>query len=567
MFRLFFLFSFSLISIHISAQEYYPQAINLDVVNYFGYAIFEGGGGISCSDFNGDGYDDLTFATDDGRPILFYENKIDHFELVTPPFITNTLENKQVLWIDYDNDGDKDFYTTAYNGANRLYENDGNMVFTDVSVSSGLTLINDETYGANFGDLDRDGDLDLYLCNYGHQSGASNLMYEFDLATKTYTDVTSSSGTGNGMRQSFCSAFFDFDDDGDLDIYVANDRVLYGNTLYMNVGGMSFIDVSVPSHTDTSIFAMNTGIGDPDLDGDFDIYVTNIGASVFYENNGDMTYTDVALDNGTSFDRTGWGGNFLDWNNDRYEDLYVSYATPLGQNPVNAFYVNNQDGTFSEPFYNTKGLASIDTVPSFCNAIGDFNNDGLIDIVSSRSGENNFELFINHENTINNFIKLELKGSTSNKFGIGSKIEVVADGVSSFIYKHSSIAYLAQNSDYINVGLGTANSVDQIKIYWSNGNIETIAGADLLVNGINTIREGFGVVTQKVMPVCDAFHSIQLDPIPSQIYGANTSLISNTLVKSNANVHFQSEQEIQLNEGFEVNQGAEFFAEINGCGN
>ncbi len=556
---------------HLSSQVFYPQASNLNIDGAFGTNIL-GGGGISCADFNNDGYDDLTFATENGKDIYFYENKIDHFELVNPPFVSNTNESKQVLWIDYDNDGDKDLFVSAYGATNKLYENDGAMNLTDVTTTVGLPSVINYTYSANFGDLDKDGDLDLYIANHGLNQGENNTFYEFDLSTKTYIDKTISSGLANGLRQSFATVFFDFDMDGDLDIYIANDRLPGGtadqNTLYRNEGSLYFLDVSVPSNSHIAIFAMNTAVADADLDGDFDIYVTNIGQSAYLENNGDSTFSDVSIENGTTFDRYGWGANFLDCNNDRYEDLYVCHRIPIGEsNPVNAFYLNNKDGTFSEPFYDSGGLAGIDTDTSFVNAILDYNNDGNQDIIVSKM-QDNFELFSNHENNKNNFIKLDLIGSESNINAIGALIELSVNGQKSYFQKHCSTGFQSQHSDYTHLAIGAAENIEYVKVYWPYGNnIDIIDGADLSINKLNVVQENDGLINVKHLDLCKQFHNIQVNPIPSQKYGASEILTSTTIVTDDANVHFQSEQEILLNPGFEVSASAEFFAEIELCGN
>ncbi len=551
----------------LQSQSFYPQAINLGIIGEYGASQILGGGGISCADFNNDGYDDLSFATENGAALIFYENKVDHFELVDPPFVNNTFETKQVLWVDYDGDSDKDLFVTSFNGPNYLYENDGNMNFSDVTNARGLPVLPMETFGVNFGDLDQDGDLDLYVTQFGPNSGEFNVLYQYDNVNNVYIDVTASSGTGNGSRQSFCSTFFDFDMDGDLDIFVVNDRTDYENTLYMNTGNMSFIDVSVPAGVSEAINAMNGGIGDPDLDGDFDIYITNIGQSYYYQNNGDLTFSNIASSNNTTFNRWGWGGNFFDFNNDRYEDLYVSYSDPLSSVRENALYVNNQDGTFSEPLFGLKGLAGVDTVATFGNALCDYNNDGNIDIVLSREDGANFELFSNEENNNNNFLKLDLKSNSNNKDALGAMVEAQISGVKSVFYKHCSTAYLAQNAEDINIGMSTYARVDFLNIHWPSGITEYIPGTDLQINALNKIVEGAGVIDSYKLNNCLTNHNVAVDPIASNTYGGLNSVNTSSKVVNNSNVTFKAQGRINLLAGFEVEQNADFLAEINDCGN
>jgi len=250
-------------------QDFHPQEGNLNISGVYGIEMFHGGGGVSFVDWNNDGYDDISFATNDGQDPIFFENTGDGFDLVNPPFVSNNYEQKQILWIDYDNDGDKDLYISTYNGPNYLYQNDGNMNMTDVTAIVGLPTNAEETIGVTFADATFDGYLDFYQSNHGPNgsTGAANYFYIYDPNTGQYIDVTIQSGTGNGQRLSFCSTFFDFDRDGDLDLYVANDKPSQENSLYMSLGGASYVDVSIPSLSNVAINAMNTAVGDYNNDG------------------------------------------------------------------------------------------------------------------------------------------------------------------------------------------------------------------------------------------------------------------------------------------------------------
>jgi len=561
---------FSIIIISTShAQEFYHQSAELDVIGTFGFPNWDGCGGISCADFNQDGLDDLTFSTETGQDIIFLENKGDKFELVDPPFVSNIFESKQILWVDYDGDGDKDLMVATWDSYNYIYENDGNMNFTDVTAAVNLPLTVRNTFGLNVTDFNGDGLIELYISNYGIPTVFANEMYTFNATTHAFDDITASSGTSNGLRQSFTSAVFDFDQDGDLDFYIANDRPQFENTLYMNVGGLNFIDVSVPSNTNIAIDAMNSAVGDGDMDGDMDIYVTNGlssgGAfSAYLENNGNSTFTEVAASNGTIFNRLGWAGVFVDYDNDRDEDLYVS--TSSGQ--PSAMFVNDGTGNFTEPLYATNGLDGRDTISTFANAYGDFNNDGLYDLALGHGFvADDFSVFFNHEKNENNYIKLKLEGTSSNIDAYGTRIIIWADGVATRSMKHSTVGFLGQHSDYINVGLGTATSVDSLVISWPfAGSKEVVQGADLLINGTSHILEGSGVINTHYNPICLTNHSIAVDPIASQNYGASMNLDSDSKILSGADVHFQAESVISLDVDFEVEAGAVFEAEIEVCG-
>jgi len=552
-----------------SSQDFHHQEYNLDILGVYGIDMFHGGGGVSFVDWNNDGYDDISFATNDGQEPYFFENNGDGFTQVNPPFVSNTYEHKQILWIDYDNDGDKDLYISSYNGPNYLYQNDGNMNLTDITATVGLPTTSGETIGVTFADANFDGYLDMYQCNHGvnGSNGAENNFYIYDPNSGQYIDVTAQSGTGNGLRLSFCSTFFDFDRDGDLDLYVANDKTSQENTLYMSIGGASYVDVSIPSQANIAINAMNTAVGDYNNDGYFDIYVTNdnTNPAVLLKNNGDMTFSDVTSAAGVTFDKNGWAANFIDYDNDMDLDLYVA-SYDFGADNPSAFYVNDGAGAFSEPLSATGGLGGMDTLGAHVNAYGDFNNDGKIDLVVNRILEENFSLFSGHTENDNNYLAVKLEGTVANKDAYGAIMEVWINGSSRVYATHSTHAYLAQNTDTQFFGIGTNTSIDSLQIFWpSSTGLETIMGSDLMINGMNDILEGSGVTNNYTTNLCLDQHDILIDPIPSQIYGSAQEITAASQIVNGSDVSFQAGQDITLESDFEVELGAEFFAEINDC--
>ncbi len=429
------------------------------------------GCGLSFVDFNDDGLDDLTFATEDGENILFYENNGSGFTLITAP-ITNTNKNEQILWVDFDNDNDRDLFVTNFEAPNRLYENDGNFNFTDITVAAGLPENDDPTYGAVFGDYNNDGWLDLYISNWSYLNTYANYLFENN-QDGTFTDVTAATGTGDGYRLTFCSAFLDYNNDGLQDLYNSQDRPWSINTLFQNNGSGTFSDVSDASNSDLGIDAMNVGVGDYDNDGDLDIYITNTpSGNKLLKNNGDETFSEVAGDLGVAMNRVSWGANFFDCENDLDLDLYVC-AQHMGEDFASELYINDiENDTFTEG--NLPGMEG-DILNSFSNAIGDFNDDGLPDIAVNNAtppgeAENKFHLWQNNATAGNNWIKVDLEGVESNKEGVGSWIEVYLEGNKYVRYKHCGIAYLAQNSATELIGLGDYTTIDSLKVRWLSGN-------------------------------------------------------------------------------------------------
>ena len=450
------------------AQTFSEVANSIGVIGNYGTNNL--GGGISFCDFDGDGDDDLTFGTKSTEPVAFYRNDGGAFTKIAAP-VAHMGNSKQVLWADYDNDGDKDLFVCDYADRNYLYRNNGGMNFTDVTIAAGLNTIPTQTWGATFGDYDNDGNLDLYVCNRGELNAQDNFMYRNN-GDGTFTDVSVATNTQIGVVDPvFCAIFFDYNVDGWQDLYIAVDRIGYPNRLLKNNGDGTFTDASVGSGADIEINAMNSGGGDYDGDGDIDLYVTNTPeGNAFFKNNGDGTFTDVASTNGTFFERVGWGASFFDYDNDTDLDLYVS--SMLNNLGPNAMYVNNGAGSFTEPLFATGGLGGADTMASIANTIGDYNNDGLLDIAVSNHLEQPFMIWINQTSNANNFLKVNVEGTISNRDGIGAWVEVYTNGQKQVRLKHCGEAYLGQTSGSLHFGIGTAAQADSVIVRWVGGNVD-----------------------------------------------------------------------------------------------
>jgi len=490
-------------------------------VNY-SYGDSEYGGGVSFADFDNDGWDDITYTSENGVDIYFLKNTNGDFNLVSFSGISNTNKTKQVIWVDYDNDGDKDLFITALEGKNSFYINDGEMNFTDISSSIGIFQTDLFTYGASFGDIDNDGDLDLFISNRSPVD--HNYLYRND--SGTYVDITNSSGISLEGQLSFCSIFFDYDKDGLQDIYVSNDKEENINRLYKNLGDGVFQDVSDFSNAGVDVSAMSTTLGDFNNDGWFDIYITNtpfsqissIVGNVLLKNNGDGTFTNIATETGTSFDSLGWGSVFLDADNDGLLDLYVSSSLDgSAQFLSSAFYHQQNDETFIIP--QDIGFSS-DLRESYSNAIGDINNDGKPEIVVVNDTENNF-LWQNNTSNQNNWLKVKLEGVISNRDGIGNTIEINVDGQSQYRYTLAGEGYLSQNSFYEFFGIGEADEVDYVKVTWTaTGETETIN--NISSNQSIIIKEGSGILSNDIVFKTTTF-GVYPNPSNNGIFKITTS--------------------------------------------
>ncbi|MBR9847387.1 MAG: T9SS type A sorting domain-containing protein [Algicola sp.] len=468
------------------------------------------GGGISFCDFDNDGWDDVTLATESGEPVRFFKNNSGSFAEVFPTITDFNYENKQVIWIDYDNDGDKDLYVASHNASGRLYRNDGNLNLTDVSITSGIFTTNQKSFGASWGDYDKDGFLDVFLT---YRSGSeSNRLYHNN-GDGTFSNVSNAAGISGNGQYTFCASFFDYNNDGWQDIYMANDRIITSNMLYHNNGDGTFTDVSAQSGAGVVMEAMSTTIGDYNNDGWLDIYITNTNyefpevpeaevGNVFLRNNSDGTFTNVAITNGTAFNSIAWGAVFLDADNDMDLDLYVSGMLDGSTSLPSAFYENTDTG-FSIP--SNAGFQN-DTTESYSNAIGDVDNDGYPDIIVCNEATNMF-LWKNNCNTENNhnWLKVNLEGTVSNKDGIGSCIEISINGNKQYRYTVAGEGYLSQNSTTKFFGLGSNTEVDYLKVKWLSG-IEDIyysinANQTLnLIEGETLSTESFSGSQLKIYP-------------------------------------------------------------------
>lgn len=466
------------------------------------------GNGLSLVDFDNDGWDDISLATGIYQGVRFFKNVNGSFVEQTFNLPNLNIQTRAVNWVDIDNDGDKDLFVTSDVSGNKLFENIGNLVFQEITQNSGMNTNNMFSYGASWGDYNNDSFLDVFISN--RSESVSNKLYKNN-GDNTFTNESGFAGISNVGHMSFCSAFFDFNNDGFQDIYISNDKYDQANIMYMNNGNGTFTDVSESTFTNISIDAMTTTIGDYNNDGWFDIYVTNTqNGNVLFKNLADGTFLNTTAQSGTSFNSIGWGAVFFDADNDMDIDLYVSGSldgSTAGFLSA-AFYENLGNETFFIP---TNAGFYGDTRESYSNAIADLNKDGLVDIVVNNGGNMDIYVWNNETNTTNNWLKVTLEGSQSNRDGIGAVIEISINNNKQYRYTHSGEGYLSQNSTTKYFGLGNATIIDYVKVTWLSGlvdvlydinpnqNLQIIEGSTLSLNSsrINKVR-------LKTNPVDDA---------------------------------------------------------------
>jgi enediyne biosynthesis protein E4 len=435
---------------------------------------------------------------------------------------------------DFDNDGWQDLFVSGY-GGNALYHNLGNCKFEDVTEKAGLRGGGFST-GAAWGDYDRDGNVDLFVPGYVHvdmnnlpefgskedsckvmsvkvQCGPIGLPGEPDYLFRnrgdgTFEDVSKKAGVDDPVHAyGMQGIWFDYDNDGWPDLYVANDIV--PKYLYHNMHDGTFEDVSLISGAavDRSGKAQSTmGVSTADYDhsGRLGIYITNFNSmsNTLYWNQGDKGFTDIALSSGlgpASMPYVAWGTAFLDFDNDGWVDLLVANGQVYPQadlikgitgyrQPLMLFR-NKRDRTF-EDVSKIAGLDKLRAASWRGAAVGDVNNDGKMDILAM-DVDGPPVLLINRTETEAHAATFHLIGTKSNKAAIGARVAVTAGDLVQMSEIQGGSSYLSQNDLRLQFGLGTHTTMDKVAIRWPNGETENVA--NLPADFIYTIVEGSGV--------------------------------------------------------------------------
>jgi len=520
------------------------------------YILEVPGSGVALLDYDNDGWLDIylvngsTFAALKGkeappRAALFHNNHDGTFTDVTDKAgVANERWGFGVAVGDYDNDGWPDIFVANY-GKNRLYHNNHDGTFTDVAEKAGVALGGWST-GATWGDYDGDGRLDLFVpgyvkfdvdhpptpgsavvaysfCQYRGQPvmcGPRGLPGEHDHlfhnnGDGTFTDVSEKAGVSDPEGYyGFAAAFADVDDDGKLDLVVANDST--PRYLYRNKGDGTFENISYASgfalnENGREQASMGLAIGDYLNNGLLDLYVTNFSDdyNTLYRNEGEGNFTDVSFQAGvgeTTIPFLGWGTGFLDYDNDGRLDIFVvnghvyhgvdnlDWGTTWAQRPL--LFRNLGNGRFA-PVPATAGTGLATVIPGRGAAFGDLFNDGHIDVVI-----NNLDspptLLRNVVKNGNNWVTLKLVGGPkSPRDAIGASVRLTANGLQQRADVISGGSYCSSSDLRLHFGLGSATQVEKlaVEVRWPSGQKETVRLPG--INRIFTVVEGQGVVEEK----------------------------------------------------------------------
>lgn len=410
---------------------------------------------------------------------------------------------------DADNDGDPDLYVANY-GANVLYRNDGGGRFTDVTMTAAVA---DSGWGSHaaFADVDRDGDLDLYVANYmdfdvdanracyrgeareycgpNTYDGQSGVLYRND-GDLQFVDITSEAGLSTQAGRQLAAVFGDIDDDGDDDLFVANDK--QPNFLFTNDGAGHFEEIGAiagVAYNEEGVAesAMGADLGDIDNDGDIDIVVATFQwlPNTLYQNDGDGFFSDVTFSVGLGAESVpylGMTAAFLDYDNDGFLDVFVANGH-LDQNvkefdpstsyeQINQLFRNRHDGTFEETTRSSGPGMLVERV-SHGAVFGDIDNDGDVDIFISDSASPTCTLLRNDGGNAANYLTLRVRGTRSNRDAIGARVRIVADDLVQTRQIRRSYGYMGSNDVRLHVGLGSRTVADSVIVRWPNGNVQT----------------------------------------------------------------------------------------------
>ncbi len=421
------------------------------------------------ADFDKDGWDDIFLCSRGEDPLLL--KSVNGNLQPWPIGISNSGEMKQVTWVDFDNDGDRDLSITGLDMPVRIFVNESN-VLTPLPQGSGISAVSLVSFGHSWGDYDRDGDLDLFVCNYdGEFMGyvnSDNQLYRNE-GGGLFTDVTLEAGFASMVNYTFMSIWMDYNRDFYPDLLVINDRYDVPNYFYHNNGDGTFTEIGTQANLDDYIFGMTATADDFDNDGDLDIYITNGTAGNFHKrNNGDGTFTDVDEEQGTTLNRFCWSAQFVDANRDGWQDLHICSTPHISLSGQNFLYLNN--GQAFSNATDTSGIAT-DNGWSRSTALGDFNRDGLADLAVSKSSPNNSTFWSAVPNA-NHWLKLTLEGVQSNRDGVSTWIDLFSGGQQQTRYTYCGEGYLSQNSFSEFFGVGQASVIDSLVLHWPSGIVD-----------------------------------------------------------------------------------------------
>ena len=490
------------------------------------------GSGAAFLDYDNDG--DLDLYIVNGAPLpgfeaagppknILYQNDGNGVftDVTAAAGVGDTSYGMGCVAADYDNDGDPDLYVTNF-GENLLYQNNGDGTFTNATAHAGVGNGQKWSSSCAFVDYDHDGNLDLYVVNYlaydvakdrkrynprGRRiysnpqvyAGISDTLYRNN-GDGTFTDLTKQANVYNNDGKGLGVTCGDYDNDGRIDIYVANDTT--PNFLYRNVGDGRFVDIAPfagAAYNEHGVAEGGMGVdfGDYNNDGALDIFVTNFSneTNTLYHNTGGgalIDFTNIAGLGEASFLKLAFGTKFFDADNDGALDLFVAnghlYPTEsdaLEYAQTDQLFINTGDGAFIDISEGSGEYFSIRRVGRGA-AFGDYDNDGDTDIFVVNLNQEGV-LLRNEGGNKHNWLMIKTVGVKSNRDGIGARVEVVTRSHAQVKEVQAGSSYLSGHDLRLLFGLGTETKAETVKITWPGGAEQTLV--DVEANQLLIITE------------------------------------------------------------------------------
>ena len=502
-----------------ATDEYYQDITSYSGINFvhsigddeLSNIVESSGGGAAFLDYDRDGYIDLYVCSGtwmegvssgekpDKLPHNhLYRNRYDGtFEDVTEKAgVGEPWYSMGVTVGDFNNDGYPDLYVTNY-GPNVLLRNNGDGTFSDVTNRAKVSGGNEFSVGAAWLDYDNDGLLDLYVGNYLDFDPAYKYYYAPDgfpgpLAYDSqkdvlyhnngdgnFQDVTDSMGIVDIDGRAMGVGAGDYDMDGFMDIYVANDHTL--NYLFHNEGGKKFTDRGTMSGTAFSqageaTVSMSVDFADYNNDGLLDMFVSDDTYCSLYKNEGNGVYSDKSYPSGLSTvcaQFVGWSSTFVDYDNDGDVDIYkTNGALKHLYGHEDQLLENTGDGKFADVSLGRGEYFSKEYVGRG-TCVGDFDNDGDMDVLVVNLNDS-CRFLRNNKGNQNNWLMLHLTGTSSNRDGVGARIRISSGGKEQVTLKKSTTGYISQNDPRLHFGLGKNELVEWIEINWPSGKLQRL---------------------------------------------------------------------------------------------
>ncbi len=471
------------------------------IENEIGLGILEENSSVAVADYDGD-FDLDVFIVAKSGDINNLEKSFSRLFRNDNGFFTDVTESSGLLglyspqniefsgmegekfgasWGDYDNDGFPDLFLTYVTGV-QLFRNKGNGSFENATNSSGIEV--NETcrnMGATWFDYDKDGFLDIYINDWGGCDGGGGSLFRNN-GNGTFGKVVIGSGINDdgSTDHSFSMIPFDFNKDGLLDLYVSIDFSDPNNLYENHVGsgtGNDFLEKAADYGLDSRMDDMGMTFGDFDNDQDFDIFITGVNETKFFENDGNNLFSNAS--NLGIFDtKWAWGCEFADFDLDGDEDLFVANGDAEGKIVSQNFYYKNllkegiggfKDDTFESALVEITDSREVVSL--------DFDNDGHLDIFLTNLDQS-FFVYENNTNDLEqndnlNWLKVSLIGTDSNRDGLGAEVSITTDG-GVYSRHYSGVGFIAQSLLPIHFGLNESVEVNTLQIKWPSGYIQTI---------------------------------------------------------------------------------------------